>query len=459
MRLSLQLGLYVFASSFLSIPSIASVAVTPDNANIQYYGRFDKTNPLQPRCEWTGSHIRAAFIGTSIAATLVSDGNVHLDILIDGACVKVDSILTMQRSLVCASGLTKATHELVLYIRSEEGILSFKGLTLDDGASLVSAGVRPARKIEFIGDSYTVGYGNEATDVSICVQQLPPVMAHFTDNYRSWAPRAARACNAEFVEVAKSGWGIVRNCWTPAKSDSTIGTIYKRTFYKNSGGNWNFTSWKPDLVCVGIGTNDFNNCNPSDPRTALSDSATIVSAYRAFLGEIRANYSGVKIICNAPPVRPIVANCVKQVVALERAAGKTDIYYAQWPWDTTKNTICTHPNLVTDSIVGKVIADSIMRIMGWGISVGKMPSVKGWNSQGLTLRRLDRNTLSLRSAEGAALSGPVKVYRINGECVESCNGRILSDGSIVINSPVKGLVMVSAVVNGRRCTSAPMPAY
>jgi len=68
-------------------------------------------------------------------------------------------------------------------------------------------------------------------------------------------------------------------------------------------------SWKPDLVCVGIGTNDFVSCNTN---TRLADSVNFVKTYCDFLDTIRSKYSGVKIMLNVPTARPRVANCVRR---------------------------------------------------------------------------------------------------------------------------------------------------
>jgi hypothetical protein len=460
MRISF-LHLFVTAI-FAVLPNIASAAVTiaPNNSAIQYYGRFDITNPLQPRCEWTGSHIKAAFTGKSVSATVVSNAKVYLDILIDSERVKVDSATGVERGIVCATGLSNTTHQLVVYVRSEDGVLTFKGLTLDNGATVVSPGPRPSRKIEFIGDSYIVGYANEATNGGSCAYTY--TVAPVTDNYRSWAPRAARACGAEYIEVAKSGWGMVRNCWTPATSDSTIGTLYPRTLVNNKTLLWNFASWKPDVVCIGIGTNDFINCNPNNPATRLADSVNFLNAYCDFLDTIRSKYSGVKIILNVPTARPLATNCVRQVVAMERATGGTDVFYSPWQWDTTSNSMCWHPNVLQDSLVGKVMADSISNIMGWGTSVTTNPTAYTHATSGrysLVVRRVNGNRFTLETPGGAVPSGPVYLYRTNGARIEALPERDMHSGRPVFRTSVRGVVIVTALSNGMRLVSAPLSVY
>ena len=442
----------------------AAVTITPDNSNIQYYGRFDRSVVLQPKCEWTGSHIKAAFTGTSIAATLVTNTNndnskakVYLDIFIDSVFVRVDSITSTERSMVCATGLANTQHVLNLYVRAEDGILTFKGFTLDNGATLRSLPARPTRRIEFIGDSYTVGYANETTDTGDCNS-----IAHFTDNYRSWAARAARACNAEYVEIAKSGWGLVRSCWTAAIDIANIRSLYSKTFSGLTGSLWDFSSWKPQVVCIGIGTNDFSNCNPTQSGVRIADTTLFVATYRSFLDTIRSNYPGVTIILNTPPQKntPLV-RCVKQVVASERAAGKSNVYYAQWPWDTVNNMKCSHPTITGDSIAGKVMADSILRIMGagWGTSsVHPVNRVNVQNKQTLQIRSLGNYRIALSVSGLEQFSGTVKLFNCSGELVQCQNVRSIS-GTAILQTKTSGIFFATGVIEGVNVSSDFLPVF
>jgi hypothetical protein len=460
MRFSFFKSVIVGICVFLPGMALSAVSIAPNNSSIQYLGRFDQSNPLLPRCEWTGSHIKVAFTGTSVSATVVSNAKVYLDILVDSVRVKVDSATTVSRAIVCATGLANATHQLVIYVRSEDGILTFEGLTLDDGAAVASPGPQPSHKIEFIGDSYTVGYANEATNSGVCGNNA--AIAAVTDNYRSWAPRAARACNAEYIEVAKSGWGLVRDCWTPATSDSTIATLYFRTLVNSKTPLWNFASWKPDLVCMCIGTNDFINCNTYSAATQLADSASFVKGYCAFLDTVRSKYSGVKIILNEPTPRPRVTNCVRQVVSTQCASGKTDVFYTQWQWDTTSNSMCWHPDILEDSLVGIVMADSIESIMKWNVS-GVVKPVRhtylGSPTKSLAVHRINGSTFTLETEDGQAVSGRVCVYRTNGELVETALHKDQRGGSPILCVPVKGVAIIAAMIGGTRLMSAPVSVY
>src|SRR5581483_9468286 len=66
---------------------------------------------------------------------------------------------------------------------------------------------RRARQIEFIGDSYTVGYGNVSPSRTCTREEVHDR----TDTQQAFGPLVARHYDADDRIVAYSGFGIVRN--------------------------------------------------------------------------------------------------------------------------------------------------------------------------------------------------------------------------------------------------------
>ena len=62
--------------------------IDADNPNIQYVGRFDRSNPKKAIFDWPGVYIRAKFEGTSCSIRLI-DGNNYYDITIDNQSPQV----------------------------------------------------------------------------------------------------------------------------------------------------------------------------------------------------------------------------------------------------------------------------------------------------------------------------------------------------------------------------------
>jgi len=53
-----------------TLPLSASVEIPADDPNIQYYGRWDFSDPLAPSHSWPGVYIHARFEGSSIGVRM-----------------------------------------------------------------------------------------------------------------------------------------------------------------------------------------------------------------------------------------------------------------------------------------------------------------------------------------------------------------------------------------------------
>jgi lysophospholipase L1-like esterase len=141
----------------------------------------------------------------------------------------------------------------------------FWGFVTD--GQLVEPPALPSKKIEFIGNSITCGYGNEA--------MLPT--NHYSyetqNHYLSYAQIAARQLDAVAYIVARSGIGVYRNYNGPRTGtpDNRIDVQYEYTMYaeksafRREGGamveRWDFSRFQPDVVCINLGTNDLSANN------------------------------------------------------------------------------------------------------------------------------------------------------------------------------------------------------
>jgi hypothetical protein len=56
----------------------AGTTILPNDPNIQYLGRFDKSSPLSPKVSWTGTQIIANFEGIFLKVIMSSDMNLEL---------------------------------------------------------------------------------------------------------------------------------------------------------------------------------------------------------------------------------------------------------------------------------------------------------------------------------------------------------------------------------------------
>ncbi len=150
--------------------------------------------------------------------------------------------------------------------------------------------------IEFIGNSITCGYGN---DMEIpCGNGSKWYDQH--NAYWSYAPRTARALNAQFMISAISGAGIYRN-WN--SDGPTVPQQYENTFLNTDSTNkWNFGSFTPDIVTIALGTNDMSKGDGKTPRKAF-DKQAYINHYKAFIKTIYSHYPKAQLVMlNSPMV-------------------------------------------------------------------------------------------------------------------------------------------------------------
>lgn len=320
----------------LGLPAHGSAAFPADHAFIQYTGRIDKSKAKQVRFDWPGCSILARFTGPSVSVRL-SGGNNDFNVFIDGAFKSRISLETGRTEYAAAQGLPDGEHTLLLTKRTEGhyGVATFGGLILADGHALLPPPPRPASRILFIGDSYTAGYGNEASSVE-CAELRP-----WDNNYAAYGPVTARAAGAEYSVQAFSGLGMVHNYNDPSPlSKQPFPFFFDRTLSGSARPKWDFSSWIPHLVVVALGTNDFS--------TAVKPTqAQYTSAYAEFLARIRGHYPAAEILCVTYPVDEFQGRYVEALVKALNGKGEAKVHWVSMPaLDPSKDLGCDwHPNV------------------------------------------------------------------------------------------------------------------
>lgn len=338
----------------IQLLSCARTEISHTNPNIIYMGRFDFSNPSYARFNWSGSMIKARFEGTSVSI-LLKDGYSDYDVAIDGEPCPV--LVTDQNtaSYDIATDLTPGVHDIVIAQRSEShwNHGEFSGFLLDNGSSLQEAQYKPRYKIEFIGDSYTVGYGNESPSRDCNDQQL----RSFTNTNKSFGPLIAKNFDAEYTVLGWSGKGMVRNYGDTNSVSADPYPIFYDRILGALDGAWDFSQWTPDLVVIGLGTNDFSTQpEPSD--------SVYQNAYHNFIRRVSENYPEAYLLCVATHTGP-VREYVRAVVDTERQRGRENIHYAEFPADLSMNGCHWHPDTSDNIAIAAALTDTISSFTGW----------------------------------------------------------------------------------------------
>jgi len=286
------------------------------------------------------------------AGVNASAGNFY-DIFIDGK----QYVLQLKNNsyfYTIATGLSASNvHSLLISKRTEPYIGStyFMGVSVDNNATLLPPPARSSRRIEFLGDSITCGYGNLG---------VPP--CNFTpvteENYVSYGPVTARALNAEYHLEAWSGIGLVRN-YNDSKlvSDPNFPDFFNRTIAAQGDDYWNFTSWIPDAVVINLGTNDYGPL-------PYPNNTFWIESYGAFATYIRSEY-GKDVVIFAVCGPMISGQCCQNVQA---AAQAYDLVYIDMEniLDPSTDIGCNgHPNAAGHAKMSFVALPIIQKTMQW----------------------------------------------------------------------------------------------
>jgi lysophospholipase L1-like esterase len=269
-----------------------------DNSCIQYTGRIDFFDPRKPKLVGAGCYLQARFKGTSIEI-LIQDEHLYgnrnyLALVLDGEYRGRIRTVKGQNSYLLADKLENREHTILVCKATEAaiGYVEFLGFNCH---KLLPARQREQRKIEFIGNSITCG-------AEMDISASPCDSGEWYDRhnaYLAFGPLLARRLKAQWLLSSVSGIGIERN-WNGI--GPTMPQVYRSTYLQtNSIMTWDFSVYIPDLVVVGLGTNDFSDEDGKTPR-ALPDSAKFVHAYIEFLNTIRRNYPQAMICCLSSPV-------------------------------------------------------------------------------------------------------------------------------------------------------------
>lgn len=261
-----------------------------------------------------------------------------------------------------ADSLQAGTHQLILS-KATEGQNGHNKLVAIRTSKLLQADPLPKRKIEFIGDSITCGYGDDPRNV-------PCNKGTWFDPTHAWlayGPRLARHFNAQWMLSSVSGIGMHRNWNSPGPTMPDVyGGVYME--YTNNITPWDFSQYTPDLVVIALGTNDFSAGGGKEPRPDL-DGDAFVKDYTQFVGRIRKIYPNTKILLLNSPMfgasqREQLSGYLQRVMTNRKAAGDSTI--TRFTFKNKYSDGCDgHPDFKQQALMAQKLEPKITSFMGW----------------------------------------------------------------------------------------------
>ncbi len=294
--------------------------IYPDSSVFFYSGRFS-VSKTEAVADWSGSSIEFRFKGEKLDLLIKSNKNLYLNLFVDSIKIKV--LNDLPGNIYTIDSLDKEKwHTIVIQKRTEGdyGDLRFRGINIY-GNSEVKAISPEIRKLEFIGNSITCGYGTEGKSKN----------EHFkasTENVnKSYAFITGRAFKSQVRTIAHSGLGVVRNYGDKQRRSTKRPTMpmrFNRLFDKTNE-KWNFKQWTPDAVVINLGTNDYS----TKPYPVESD---FVEEYDKLISHVMGLYGNIPIFCLCGPMKDEPAHrLIKSVVDNRRNKDFKNVYFIGIP--------------------------------------------------------------------------------------------------------------------------------
>lgn len=214
------------------------------------------------------------------------------------------------------------------------------------------------RRIEFIGDSFTVGFGNEGS-----ISDDESKVFEKTDGSKGYAFLLADGFKADFQVNAVSGRGLVRN-YANIVPEWPLEKLYDLTEMGIAGepnreNAWDFGKFHPQVIVVFVGINDFQGEPP------YADKAQFKAAYARLLEKLRQQHPGVKFLLVSTKVWPNddLTPTVQSIYDEEIAQGRKDVEFKVLK--TENQGMLGHPNVYDHGQMANALRPILGRLGGW----------------------------------------------------------------------------------------------
>jgi len=386
--------------SALSMLKDPALFIAADNPQLQYTGRVVRSGS-QVLWQWPGVKVAAnlkcpaAGMTVQVHISIPKFTPPHLpayrsfeaekyNVLVDGVIVGNFTTSYKSTSYNVTLPATSASMRLLEVVKNSELItipvfwsisedspaIMFNGITVPSSCTLSAPPERPERRLEFIGDSITCGFGNLASSILDKVKCVTPISGGwvgYEDFSLSWPSLVSKEFNAEMHTECISQIGITRNGDTAAKT-----TLFNMSHYlhrtlptvADATLQWDYNAWAPDLAVVNLGTNDYDLAQIVH---AQPSAEFFESEYTSFLVDYVSRYGSrlpAMLVACGPMTKvqcPYVAKVVENVQAAFPAL-KVQYLEVTLP---KLNGCMFHPDVHGDELLQKQISWGIGKMTGW----------------------------------------------------------------------------------------------
>lgn len=254
-------------------------------------------------------------------------------------------------------------YRLIKISETNPGSVKVYNVSLDGHGKFNDTPRHNGRRIEFIGDSFTVGYGCEGK----LSDEDSQVFAK-TNAAKSYAFLLADRFGADFQVNAFSGRGLVRN-YDNIVPQWKIPRLYEYTVpgeapsdvavQPESSLKYDLKTFHPQVIVIFIGINDFQGNPP------YGDKEEFITAYRTLLKKLREAHDGVKFLLVSTKIWPNddLTPTVKTVFKSEWDEGRRDLEFIEV--HTENSALHGHPTEQSQAELARTLGPIVGKLGGW----------------------------------------------------------------------------------------------
>jgi hypothetical protein len=253
--------------------SAANKLIKLTDENIEYVGRWDKSNSENYHSYWGGAYFKIKFNGNQLVINLAQSVNIYVkidnnsEVLYEKANGSVN---------ITPDALSDGVHEVQVIAKFQDDEIELTGLEMNSEGELLQAEIS-TQWVEFIGDSITSGDQTSKGNTS------------------AYGWLVGESLGIKHTQISYCGIPLVNGNYYNYVGAPKIGmeSAYFNLKQPNHQLNvdWNFGQKIPNLIVINIGTNDiWLNVTPSNFKLR----------YTLFIQKIRQKLPKVNIVLMIP---------------------------------------------------------------------------------------------------------------------------------------------------------------
>ncbi|MBD5585784.1 MAG: hypothetical protein HDQ88_11940 [Clostridia bacterium] len=309
--------------------------------------------------KFTGTNLKVTFIATNTSSSV---NRPYFTAGIDGQDIsdgKSFSLTQQKQTVTVAENLASGTHTVTVLKRSEPENSLTSILKIETDGEWQTPDAFTGLKFQILGGSGISGHG--------CLGQSGEEWTTAnSSSLKGFGYLTAKKFGGETQFVANSGMGLVwgyRGVANLASAYEATGLIAEyntdgSTKAVNACGTWNHESWKPDVVIVNIGGNDWNShiSKLTAGTTARNAAETVFKQnVTSLINRIHTLYPDAYIVwtCNSVTSgNGALANSAISALAYKDKIAVVEI-------DNSKNGADNHADLNTQRANAQTVSDAI----------------------------------------------------------------------------------------------------